>query len=155
MSTQRNMVCPCIVKPIVQAEGPNFLGRAGLNWSFSAAKHVDPSQLPDGGFAPGGYSHPPEPGQVAVAAGQALGALEGSAGTSLPGAQMDETIVQMLHEKNRSAQFKSYVVREGTERKGPSSFSTTIPRGRKRLYRHSLPATGGMCRRMGMQATRR
>jgi len=125
---------PCQCKecatPVIQAEGPTklFPGSSYSNHTvafFLAAKYVDaqPFYRMEGILSRWGIETTRQSlCKVAVAAGRALGELIEELRKDLkasPVLQMDETVVQVLHEKNRSAQRKSsmWVARGYHERK--------------------------------------
>jgi transposase len=107
-------------KPIIQAEGPAKLipGSSFSNHTiafFLTSKYVDaqPFYRMEGILSRWGIeASRASLCKVAVSAGRALGELVEELRKDLKASvvlQMDETVVQVLHEKNRSAQSKSYM----------------------------------------------
>jgi transposase len=112
--------CEMCEHPIVQAEGPAKIipGSSFSNHTiafFLTSKYVDaqPFYRMEGILSRWGIATSRASlCKVAVAAGRAIGDLLDEMRKDLkesPAVQLDETVVQVLHEKNRSAQQKSYM----------------------------------------------
>lgn len=147
--------CASCQKPIVQAEGPTqlFPGSSYSNHTvafFLTAKYVDaqPFYRMEGILSRWGIETTRQSlCKVAVAAGRALGELIEELRKDLkasPVLQMDETPVQVLHEKNRSAQSKSYMwVARGYHERKPLLFFHYHPTRAKEIVQTFLAGYRG------------
>jgi len=149
--------CQCkeCASPIVQAEGPAklFPGSSYSNHTvafFLAAKYVDaqPFYRMEGILSRWGIATTRQSlCKVAVAAGRALGELLEELRKDLkssPVLQMDETVVQVLHEKHRSAQSKSYMwVARGYHERKPILFFHYHPTRAKEIVQTFLAGYRG------------
>ncbi len=147
--------CASCQKPIVQAEGPTklFPGSSYSNHTvafFLAAKYVDaqPFYRMEGILSRWGIATTRQSlCKVAVAAGRVLGELLEELRRDLkasPVLQMDETVVQVLHEKNRSAQSRSYMwVARGYREKRPILFFHYHPTRAKEIVQTFLAGYRG------------
>jgi transposase len=147
--------CASCQKPIVQAEGPAKLlpGSSYSNHTvafFLTSKYVDaqPFYRMEGVLSRWGIETTRQSlCKVAVATGRALGDLIEELRTDLkasPVLQMDETVVQVLHEKNRNPQSKSYMwVARGYREKRPILFFHYHPSRAKEIVQTFLAGYRG------------